>query len=237
MIASKMDESVLLDPPSIPPNPNSFTFANMAKAKAENSARRVQNRHVYARMAFLHQAAQHLASKQLLSSPPLEATPGDVAAIVTENFRPVDQNRGEQMQIIDAAPLRAEENLVTTEASNSSTSLYAMDGFGTSRRLASHILSVSRKVSVRASREVKRSICKRCASVLIPGQTTSNRVENQSRGGHKPCADVMVVTCSACGFEKRYPFGAQRQPRKKDRVAVSKNAAEDDTRDPVHGNG
>jgi ribonuclease P protein subunit RPR2 len=205
----------------------------MAKAKAENSVKRVQNRHVYSRMAFLHQASQHLASKQFLPEHPAEVTlGGDVAKFLTFN-----RNGDKQPQPVDVMPPNTGGNVSITHGTNQSTSLHPTDGFGLSRRLASHILSVSRKVSVRTSREMKRSICRRCASILIPGQTADNRVENKSRRGHKSCADVMLVTCSACGFEKRYPFGAQRQPRKKDRVACIKNAAKDVTRDPDHGDG
>lgn len=178
----------------------------MAKAKAENGVKRVQNRHCLSRMAFLHQAAQHLAFKQSKSK----------------------SEEDKQVQFEGTRP--------SNDGTDQSTTLHAADGFGLSRRLASHILTVSRKVSIRASREMKHSICKRCSSILIPGQTAHHIVENKSRRHLKSCADVMVVTCSACGFEKRYPFGAQRQPRKKDRVVTSKNVV-DDTRDPNHVNG
>lgn len=204
----------------------------MAKAKPDNSVKRVQNRHVYSRMAFLHQAAQHLASKRFLPESVTAATPRGEEVAVS-----LHRSGEQQKQPEDFTLSNTKEGISRIDASNQFTPLIPTDGFGLSRRLASHILSVSRKASVRASREIKRSVCKRCSSVLIPGQTAENRVENRSRRGHKHCADVMLVTCSACGFEKRYPFGAQRQPRKKDRVACGKIIAKDATRDPDQGDG
>lgn len=197
--------------------PLTNTQTIMAKAKADNGVKRVQNRHCYSRIAFLHQAAQHIASKQVL--PGLNT----------------HQNEDKPVDAVKHGSTQAEDKSFLTDGSNKTTALQPADGFGFSRRLASHILTVSRKVSVRASRDLKRSICKRCSSILIPGQTAHHKVENKSRGGLKSWADVMVVTCSACGFEKRYLFGAQRQPRKKDRVAKSKTAVEDKAYDLGEG--
>jgi ribonuclease P protein subunit RPR2 len=42
------------------------------------------------------------------------------------------------------------------------------------------------------------------------------QIENLSKGGRKPWADVLVVRCRVCGFVKRYPVGARRQRKKKD---------------------
>jgi hypothetical protein len=35
--------------------------------------------------------------------------------------------------------------------------------------------------------------------------TCSHEIRNESRGGKKPWADVLVVRCFACGTEKRFP--------------------------------
>jgi RNase P subunit RPR2 len=82
------------------------------------------------------------------------------------------------------------------------------EDFGLPRQLASHILLVARKSVTKLSPDIKFSMCKRCSSVLITGRTSEVRVENKSRGGRKPWADVMLVTCLTCGMEKRYPVGA-----------------------------
>ncbi|RDI82633.1 hypothetical protein Vi05172_g7420 [Venturia inaequalis] len=196
----------------------------MAKAKADNGVKRVQNRHCYSRIAFLHQAAQHLASKQF-------------SLVPNSQLVNTAQNGDEKGHAVASESTQTQDKSNSTDGIHQTATLQPADGFGLSRRLASHLLTVSRKVNVRASREIKRSICKRCSSILIAGQTADHRVENKSRGGLKPCADVMVVTCSACGFEKRYPFGAQRQPRKIDRVAKSKTAIKDTSCDGDLGQG
>jgi len=67
---------------------------------------------------------------------------------------------------------------------------------------------------------VKALLCKRCDVLLVPGSTSSVTVENASRGGKKPWAEVEVVRCLACGAEKRFPVGATRQKRKTRRGGV-----------------
>ncbi|KAF2141072.1 uncharacterized protein K452DRAFT_194381, partial [Aplosporella prunicola CBS 121167] len=86
-----------------------------------------------------------------------------------------------------------------------------------SYHLISHLQLVSLKAQVRLSHQVKHSICKRCSAILVAGSTSSSSVENPSRGGKKPWADVLVVECSVCGARKRFPVGATRQLKKKDR--------------------
>lgn len=82
---------------------------------------------------------------------------------------------------------------------------------GLSRRMISHMNGVSRRAQIRASIPVKRRVCKRCQGLLLPGLTSTVYMENQSRGGKKPWADMFVVDCSACGFRTRYPVGQERQ--------------------------
>ncbi|KAF2116627.1 RNAse P Rpr2/Rpp21/SNM1 subunit domain-containing protein [Lophiotrema nucula] len=84
--------------------------------------------------------------------------------------------------------------------------------------LTSHLRAVSRKAQTRLSTKLKRSICKTCDSVLIPGRTANFFTENRSKGGKKPWADVLVIQCNACHSKKRFPVGAERQQRKKNRV-------------------
>ncbi|KAF2434870.1 RNAse P, Rpr2/Rpp21 subunit, partial [Tothia fuscella] len=108
----------------------------------------------------------------------------------------------------------ASEILIDNQAQSTSTP-YSNEDYGLPRLMASHILQVSRKSVIRLSHEMKRGICKRCTSVLIPGRTSETRIDNKSRGGKRPWADVMVTTCLACGMEKRFPVGAERQTKKK----------------------
>ncbi|KAK0633303.1 RNAse P Rpr2/Rpp21/SNM1 subunit domain-containing protein, partial [Immersiella caudata] len=88
---------------------------------------------------------------------------------------------------------------------------------GVSRRLATDLRSISLKTRIRLSSTVKQSICKFCDSILIEGQSCTSAVENRSRGGRKPWADVMVRKCHTCGRERRYPISATRPKRKAER--------------------
>ncbi|KAF6799506.1 RNase P Rpr2/Rpp21 subunit domain-containing protein [Colletotrichum sojae] len=82
------------------------------------------------------------------------------------------------------------------------------------RRFASDIRAVSLKAQVRPSPALKQTLCKYCDSLLVEGKTCSTTVENASRGGRKPWADVMVTKCKTCGHIKRFPVNAPRQKRR-----------------------
>ncbi|KAF9879463.1 RNAse P Rpr2/Rpp21/SNM1 subunit domain-containing protein [Colletotrichum karsti] len=87
------------------------------------------------------------------------------------------------------------------------------------RRLVSDIRAVSLKAQIRPSPAVKQMMCKYCDSLLVEGKTCSTTVENLSKGGKKPWADVMVTKCKACGNVKRFPVNAARQKRRPFREA------------------
>lgn len=86
------------------------------------------------------------------------------------------------------------------------------------RHLTSHLRAVSLRSQIRLTSALKKTICKRCDTLLIPESTSTNRLENKSRGGKKPWADVLVVACKACGHVKRYPVGAKRQRSRTERA-------------------
>ena len=73
------------------------------------------------------------------------------------------------------------------------------------RHLLSQLRSVSLKSQIRLTPDVKHSICKRCHSMLISGLTSSQFIQNASRSGQKPWANILVVTCDFCGAMKRFP--------------------------------
>ncbi|KAF2446994.1 Rpr2-domain-containing protein [Karstenula rhodostoma CBS 690.94] len=104
---------------------------------------------------------------------------------------------------------------------------------GLALQLGSDLQTVSRKGQVRLSSELKRTICKTCNTVLIPGRTATQAIENESKGGKKSWADVMVITCALCGSKKRFPIGAKRQPKKAERqppqaqTSLSEKSAEE----------
>ncbi|KAK4214064.1 RNAse P Rpr2/Rpp21/SNM1 subunit domain-containing protein [Rhypophila decipiens] len=88
---------------------------------------------------------------------------------------------------------------------------------GLGRQLVTDLRSVSLKTRIRLSPAVKQTICKYCDSVLIEGETCTSTVENRSKGGRKPWADVLVRKCHGCGRERRYPVNAPRPKRKTER--------------------
>ncbi|OCK78654.1 Rpr2-domain-containing protein, partial [Lepidopterella palustris CBS 459.81] len=91
---------------------------------------------------------------------------------------------------------------------------------GLALQLGSHLRAVSLKGQVQLSQNVKRSICKCCNTILIPGRTSTTTVENNSRGGKKPWADVLLVECTTCGSKKRFPMGSKWQVRKTERSSA-----------------
>ncbi|EXF81977.1 RNAse P Rpr2/Rpp21/SNM1 subunit domain-containing protein [Colletotrichum fioriniae PJ7] len=82
------------------------------------------------------------------------------------------------------------------------------------RRFISDIRAVSLKAQIRPSPSVKQMMCKFCDSLLVEGQSCTTTVENLSKGGKKPWADVMVTKCNTCDNVKRFPVNAPRQKRR-----------------------
>jgi len=85
--------------------------------------------------------------------------------------------------------------------------------------LTSHLRAVSMKGQARLSQEVKRRICKVCDTPLLESLSSDTAVENHSKAGSKPWADVKVVTCRTCGTKKRFPMNTKRQDKKSMRRA------------------
>jgi ribonuclease P protein subunit RPR2 len=87
-------------------------------------------------------------------------------------------------------------------------------------QLGSDLQQVSRKGQLRLAVDLKRSMCKSCNTVLIPGRTATQNIQNPSKGGKKPWADILVLSCNICGGEKRFPVGAKKQLSKAKRAAI-----------------
>jgi len=77
-----------------------------------------------------------------------------------------------------------------------------------SRNLVSTARTVAKKAVIRFDPSIKRTWCRRCDAVLVPGVSCEHRVENLSRGGRKAWADVLIVRCWGCGCLKRFPVGS-----------------------------
>ncbi|XP_065100749.1 ribonuclease P protein subunit p21 [Paramisgurnus dabryanus] len=60
--------------------------------------------------------------------------------------------------------------------------------------------TISKRLVLRQDPSVKRSICKKCCTLLIPGVTSTVRQKSGPRGQRKT-----VVRCLSCGLTKRFP--------------------------------
>ncbi|UNI24370.1 Ribonuclease P [Purpureocillium takamizusanense] len=83
-----------------------------------------------------------------------------------------------------------------------------------SRHVICDMRAVSLKAQIRQGTSLKHTICKFCDTIQIEGDTCHSVVENQSKGGRKPWADVLVIKCNTCGNAKRFPVSVSRQQRR-----------------------
>ena len=186
----------------------------MAKDKSKSG---VPNKHLHARISYLQQAATYLSLQQQRS------TPEKVSADSTKATDGVEQNI-----VNDAKPQKMQSNAQATACPESgaqpmaSASTSVPNGLPT--YLTSHLTQVARKSQIRLHPTIKHSVCKRCSNTLIEGTTSKKFMDNLSKGGRKPHADVLFIECGFCGMQKRFPVGQQRQKRKNERVAFKDGA-------------
>ncbi|KAF1735167.1 Ribonuclease P protein subunit rpr2 [Beauveria bassiana] len=163
----------------------------MAKAKAPPG---VQNKHIYARASYLYQAAAFLATA---SFPPAPRTNDGAQAA---------NNHGNDALSKDMHQSPSAKDITHPPAENRQRR--ALQNM--SRSLLVDMRAVSAKVLIRQRPGLKRTICRCCDALLVEGQSCDAAIENASRGGRKPWADVLVVRCRACGGAKRFPVGEPR---------------------------
>jgi ribonuclease P protein subunit RPR2 len=118
---------------------------------------------------------------------------------------------GQYLATASQAQDATKEQSASEKASNNRQASAAMN---VSRLYMADMKAVSLKVLIRQSPAIKRSICKYCSTLQIEGKTCQSVVENASKGGKKPWADVLVIRCSVCQNVKRYPVDCPRQKRK-----------------------
>ncbi|KAI3396327.1 hypothetical protein diail_12293 [Diaporthe ilicicola] len=164
----------------------------MAKKKVAG----VPNKPSYCRLSFMYQAASLLA----VAAKPSQASSNQPAQDAKFDVR-FDDNGDKP----DSNTKRIDRTAARTH--------------NMSHRLLSDFRSVSLKSQIRVSPDMKRTICKFCDTLLIEGQTCTSTVENTSKGGRKPWADVLVVKCHTCQRAKRFPVNAPRQQRRPLRAA------------------
>ena len=158
----------------------------MAKLKSEKSGKGVPQKHLHARVSYLHQVAQYLSTK----------SNGGAGKGTT---RPSASKTTEQIATNASSPPIALGSHIPQSHSRSQ-----------SQYILSQLRAVSLKSQIRLSPALKHSICKRCDTLLIAGSTCSQTIVNESPGGRKPWADVLVVSCVWCGAAKTFAVGQNR---------------------------
>ncbi|KAJ5484227.1 RNAse P Rpr2/Rpp21 subunit [Penicillium expansum] len=163
----------------------------MAKAKGKKEVKNSKNSqsHIRARLDYLHQAAAYFQDKSTLDQ-------GQNAKV---------QNNG-HTSVASHVDSGDNDHTVNTQqqvrSMNQKKTLEPLRNL--SRVYVSHLRAVAMKTQIRLPVTLKRSVCKRCDTILIPGVTCSHETRNTSRGGKKPWADVLVIRCLSCGTEKRF---------------------------------
>ncbi|KAG5946617.1 hypothetical protein E4U53_006560 [Claviceps sorghi] len=162
----------------------------MAKPKGQPG---VQNRIIYSRASYLYQAANYLTSC--------------VTRVEDAPLSPPKSSKPE-LRVQHPQPRRQQQQKMQEKVLNNM-----------SRIAMAEMKAVSLKAQIRQSPALKRTVCKFCDTLLVEGRSCSSTIENLSRGGCKPWADVLVIKCNTCGNVKRFPVDAPRQKRKSLRSA------------------
>lgn len=171
----------------------------MGKPKGKKGS---ASKHIQARIHHLHNVAKYL-TRQAYTSKLEDSTPAHAS-----DPTPPSSDMATSALANDVLHRWA------TEKPSSISVPSQIQGLGLSALYTTHLLSISRKMQIRLESDIKHSICKRCSASLLPGLTSTSLIENLSRGGGKPWADVKVVECNACGMGRRMPVGAKRQVKK-----------------------
>ena len=169
----------------------------------------LQQKHIHSRISYLFQAATYLAetgSKVQKCGPQTVKKHCEGSAMSEAPYR-------QSPHVVSLSQDDREAGTTTAEADSAPQ----FQGTGLSRQLLAHLRGVSLKSQIRISPNIKHSICKRCNQLLVPGFSATTYMENKSRNGKKPWADVLVITCRACKTSKRFPVGAERQLRRGER--------------------
>ncbi|KAK4954829.1 hypothetical protein LTR10_007021 [Elasticomyces elasticus] len=195
----------------------------MGKEKTKTG---IPNKHIHARISYLQQAATYLTvQRERFNDAGLIA---DRPSIVAK-----DEPRQRLQSLHDEHPATSSME-VTNEATKKNEEWKRKAGLdlpqsgGLPLYLASHLGQIARKTQTRLHPNIKHLICRTCSAVLVIGESCTKHMENVSRGGRKPHADVLVIECTVCGAAKRFPVGAKRQKRK---AARSRDQGQDKSHD------
>ncbi|KAJ5965056.1 uncharacterized protein N7479_004932 [Penicillium vulpinum] len=169
----------------------------MAKAKGKKEVKNSKNSqsHIRARLDYLHQAATYFQGKSTLAKSQNAQVHNNEHNSVASDVSP-----GKNGHTVDTNQQICSVNQQKTQKPLRNLS----------RVCVSHLRAVAMKTQIRLPVTLKRSVCKRCDTILAPGVTCLHEIRNESHGGKKPWADVLVVRCLSCGTEKRFPQTEKR---------------------------
>lgn len=192
----------------------------MAQDKAKTQKGFAQ-KHLHSRISYLYQAVTYLAKN---------ADQPRVRIDCVNNKARRQSKPGREFQCAVASSQAVSDEGLPVSPTEQETWMRKMspdeggvsEEFALSRLLVVHLRAISLKSQIRLSPAMKHTICKRCDVLLVPGSTSTSYMENNSRGGRKPWADVLVTTCTGCGTAKRFPVGAKRQVTKEPRVGKAR---------------
>jgi ribonuclease P protein subunit RPR2 len=189
----------------------------MAKAKDKKGALGGVNSHLRARLAYLHNAASLLQSLTVSSKEPDDQRADNGNREITGSTRIVPH--------VLKPGIAAQKQSFATGPSNDTDCLSQLV-----RVYVSHLRGVSLKSQLRLPVEVKRSFCKRCDTLLIPNVNCTHEIRNESRGRRKPWADVLVIRCTSCETEKRFPQTEKRSKKLAERRKEKSQAEKQDVK-------
>ncbi|KAE8150047.1 Rpr2-domain-containing protein [Aspergillus avenaceus] len=190
----------------------------MAKVKGKRGAAGGANSHIRARLDYLYNAANYLQSSatanQASSNSPDKMD-------VEPDAKPASARVVPQFPSCENVPV---EQSTGTSAKSDADSLPHLP-----RVFISQMRGVSLKAQLRLPIETKRSYCKRCDTLLVPGLSCVQEIRNDSRGRKKPWADVRVIRCTTCGTEKRFPQTERRSQKLSERRKNFESKGEQNT--------
>ena len=188
----------------------------------------IPHKHLHSRISYLFQAAAYLTNSELRESRRKDCELDDHSLSLNDT---APRTSGESSKIDLSSADTVNELRILHKHPTGYERRICIQAPPLARHLVSNIRGVSLKVQARLSSSLKHSICKRCDAFLVLGITSTSMVENRSRGGRKPWADVLVVTCNACNASRRFPVDSKRQCAK--RCRQKETIVEDEAPDPL----
>ncbi|GAA5977993.1 hypothetical protein JCM11641_004352 [Rhodosporidiobolus odoratus] len=176
----------------------------MAKKQKEPSAPTpatpVVNRDALQRLNYLYQASVLISSA--LPAAAQARTPGQRRTKSTRKFvKDVHQQAREEDTPMSDAEKHVKEGQPAGAKKPPRQRRRAKDSLlPVSRHLAKEMVEVAKKATVRMDPAVKRTKCKGCGGVLVPGMTSRVRIKPSGPHGR-----LVVHTCTSCRSQRRLP--------------------------------